>query len=380
MKEAFSKKPAKHEREQLILFSLVELYLKTGKPIGSHTLKESSFGPLSAATIRNYFAKLETRGYLKQQHSSGGRIPTALAFQTYAKAHLQRPLLPEKEKKWIEEQMSKEMREVALYLQSCAEQLSNLTRCAVFLSAPRFDKDFLTDIKLLALDQKRLLCVLITDFGVIHTETLYVEEKMSTFAIKRLESYFYWKLTGLDRPHLSHEEEQTAERLYKEILLRHIIQYTHFSKEDLFQAGFSTLLHYPDFNDVTALASGLSLFENKTHLHHLISLCLEKGGLCCWVGDQLEEFIPQGSGCSLITIPYHIHHTPCGIIGILGPYRLPYRECFGILHHAAQTISETLTRVMYKFKITFRHPTTETKLLPAMHANALYLEDKTEPL
>ena len=77
------KKPAKDERERLVLLGLVELYLETGKPVGSSTLREHGFQNLSSATIRNYFAKLEKGGFLKQQHSSGGRIPTEGAYKLY---------------------------------------------------------------------------------------------------------------------------------------------------------------------------------------------------------------------------------------------------------------------------------------------------------
>lgn len=54
----------KQEKENHILLGLVELYIKTGKPIGSNTLKESGFDHLSSATIRNYFFKLEEQGFL----------------------------------------------------------------------------------------------------------------------------------------------------------------------------------------------------------------------------------------------------------------------------------------------------------------------------
>ena len=43
MKPLTPKKPAKSQRERLILFGLIDLYLKTGKPIGSHTLREQGF-------------------------------------------------------------------------------------------------------------------------------------------------------------------------------------------------------------------------------------------------------------------------------------------------------------------------------------------------
>jgi heat-inducible transcriptional repressor len=375
------KKPAKNQREKLILFALVELYLKTGKPIGSNTLKDNWFENLSSATIRNYFSKLEEEGYLKQQHSSGGRIPTSLAYKAYAEFHLDQPILGETEKKWVKQHLVKETREIASYLQQAAESISERAKCAVFLSAPRFDQDFLLDIKLVCIDHNRILCVLITDFGIIHTETIHTEKKLSSFAIKRLESYFNWKLTGLDRPKLDREEEILADKLYKEVMLRHIVSYTNFSAEDLFQAGFSKLLSYPDFNDAAALASGLSLFENKTELRNLLNACIKKGGATCWIGESLEQFSPEASACSVIVVPYRIHQTLCGAFGILGPNRIPYRELFGLLQSASEAISDSLTRSMYKFKITFRQPKSADLDFKSGHAYSqthhLLLEDKT---
>src|SRR4051812_45989677 len=91
---------AKNEREFRVLLGLVHYYLKTGKPVGSHALKEAGFGDLSSATIRNYFSQLEKEGYLIQQHSSGGRIPTDYAYRTYAQEYINYTAVePEKEKK-----------------------------------------------------------------------------------------------------------------------------------------------------------------------------------------------------------------------------------------------------------------------------------------
>lgn len=189
MKSLSPKKPAKDQREKLILFGLVDLYLQSGKPIGSNTLRENGFDALSSATIRNYFAKLEEEGLVKQQHSSGGRIPTSLAYKAYAEEHLDKPLSSPDEKKTIERLLKKETREVGAYLLQTIEKISEITHCAAFLSAPRFDQDFILEIKLLYIDQSRLLCVLITDFGLVRTEVLYTDKKLSSFTLKRFEAY-----------------------------------------------------------------------------------------------------------------------------------------------------------------------------------------------
>ena len=82
------KKMNKEEREKRVLLALIEYYILNGKPVGSATLKEVDVGDLSAATIRNYFAHLEEEGYLVQQHTSGGRLPTDKAFRLYALEHM----------------------------------------------------------------------------------------------------------------------------------------------------------------------------------------------------------------------------------------------------------------------------------------------------
>lgn len=370
MKSITLNKPSKDQREKLILLGLVELYLEHGKPIGSNTLRENGFESLSSATIRNYFAKLEEEGYLKQQHSSGGRIPTHLAYKVYADACLSSPLIEEKDKQPLYAELSKESREIASYLQHAAEVISEATRCAVFLSAPRFDQDFVLDIKLMAIDQNRYLCILVTDFGMVHTELLYSDHKISSFSLKRIESYLHWKITSLDKPDLNEEEEMIASRFYNEVMLRHIVSYTNFTTEDVYKTGFSKFLSYPDFNDATALASGLSLFENPTQLRALLRECCAANHLCCWIGG--DEF----PACSILCAPYKIHQTTVGGIAILGPNRIAYKRLFGILQTATNYISETLTRSIYKYKIAFRKPNEQNPpFLDQTHC--LLLEDKT---
>ncbi|MES2344500.1 MAG: heat-inducible transcriptional repressor HrcA [Chlamydiota bacterium] len=371
MKTIALKKPTKDQRERLILLGLVELYLEHGKPIGSNTLKENGFEALSSATIRNYFSKLEEAGYLKQQHSSGGRIPTHLAYKVYAEEYLQSPLIQEKDRQQLHNLLIKEGREIATYLSGAAEVISETTKCAVFLSAPRFDHDFVLDIKIIGIDQNRCLCVLVTDFGLVHTEVLYTDKKLSSFNLKRIEAYFHFKLTSLDKPDLSEMEEAIATRFYNEVMLRHIVSYTNFTAEDIYKTGFSKLLSYPDFNDASALAAGLSLFESLPSLRTLLRECNNAGHLCCWIGDDLD--IPS---CSVIAAPYKINHSPVGAIAILGPNRINYKRLFGILQTAADCISVSLTRSIYKFKIAFRKPQDINHPFLDKASNLL-LEDKT---
>jgi heat-inducible transcriptional repressor len=359
-----SKRPGKKEREKRVLLGLMEHYLKTGKPVGSNALKEAEFADLSSATLRNYFAHLEEQGYLTQQHSSGGRIPTHKAFRFYANEYLDQESSLASEPPQLNELRHTETREIAGYLQRAAETLSLLCHHAVFLSAPRFDHDFIREVKLVPIDHSRCLCVLITDFGVIQTEVLYTEKKLSSFSTKRLESYFHWRLTGNDKPeNLDREEEQLAQALYNELMVRYIVTYSNFTNEEIHRTGFSNLLHYPEFHDPVILSQSLSLFENAHSMRLLLKECTKVNRLKLWIGDDLSVIAKQIPDCAVVAIPYYINQHPVGAVGILGPVRVPYKEFFGMMRVFSQIISTGLTRSVYKFKIQFRQPDAESTYL-----------------
>lgn len=70
-------------RQTQILKALIDEYLLTAEPVGSLALEKKYSLGVSPATIRNEMADLTEIGYLKQPHTSAGRIPTPLAMKFY---------------------------------------------------------------------------------------------------------------------------------------------------------------------------------------------------------------------------------------------------------------------------------------------------------
>ncbi len=379
------KRPDKKSRQHQVLLALIDLYIKTGKAIGSNTLREAEFKTISSATIRNYFMNLEAEGYLMQEHSSAGRIPTSTAYQLYANEFYDTSTVPDSEKLAFEYLRHGGNREITGFLQQAAEFLSKRTKLAVFLSAPRFDHDFIIDLKLVAIDQNRCLCILITDFGLIKTEVLHTEKKLNSFALKRIESYFHWRLTRQDKPsNIDEEELNLAQKFYNEVIIRYIVGYSNFSDEDLYWTGFSELLQYHEFNDAIALAGGLALFENTNSLRHLLRECSSADTVKYLIGEQLESYSKEGKHCTVITTPYHINQRSVGAIGILGPKRIPYKQLFATLRLFSTYISEALTKDIFKYKISYREAEHGSLYLEKEEKNIIQqsdpmlLEDKSQ--
>lgn len=358
-----AKKLPKNDREQAVLLGLVELYLKTGKPIGSSTLQEHGFESLSSATIRNYFSKMEEAGYLKQQHTSGGRIPTEKAFRLYADTYKDQGHVEEGQEDLLAEIMGKESREVATLINQAADLLSEMTKCAVFVSTPRFDQDFVQDIRLIELDASKLLAVVITDFGLIRTESIYLDRPVSASFLRSAEEYFLWRMNNGEKPLFRDEgESKTAQRIYNEVMVRHVVGYANFSHEEILRTGLSKLLAYPEFNDAAALASSLALLEDESQMRGLLKECCKKNELIYWIGDDLCPSVPPESECAVLAIPYRINQTTAGAIALLGPMRIPYRNLIGISRLFSEYLSRSLTERIYKYKITFRQPKNAAEL------------------
>lgn len=71
------------DRQIQILKAIIEEYIETAEPVGSQTLdKKHSLG-ISPATIRNEMVKLTESNFLKQPHTSAGRVPTPMALKFY---------------------------------------------------------------------------------------------------------------------------------------------------------------------------------------------------------------------------------------------------------------------------------------------------------
>jgi heat-inducible transcriptional repressor len=90
-------------RQTQILKALIDEYISTAEPVGSENLDKRYNLGVSPATIRNEMAELTKAGFLKQPHTSAGRVPTPSAMKFYIDQ-----LMEEKEMSLTDEVKDKE--------------------------------------------------------------------------------------------------------------------------------------------------------------------------------------------------------------------------------------------------------------------------------
>lgn len=96
------------ERQKNLLRAIIEKYIETAEPVGSETIEKEFTLGVSPATIRNEMVRLTSLGYLKQPHTSAGRIPTSMGMKFYVDQLMEEKTLSLKDEVAIKEELTDE--------------------------------------------------------------------------------------------------------------------------------------------------------------------------------------------------------------------------------------------------------------------------------
>lgn len=93
------------DRQIKLLKVIIEEYIETAEPVGSEMLDKKYNLGVSPATIRNEMVRLTTNGFLKQPHTSAGRVPTPMALKFYIQHLMQQKEMPVSEEVKVKEKI-----------------------------------------------------------------------------------------------------------------------------------------------------------------------------------------------------------------------------------------------------------------------------------
>ena len=108
------------QRQEKILKEIVKEYVKSAKPVSSSLLKKKGALDISSATVRNEMKELEREGYLKQPHTSAGRIPTNKAYRLFVDK-----LEESEDSSFKRETVEKEIKDIFKLMESVTKSLAS---------------------------------------------------------------------------------------------------------------------------------------------------------------------------------------------------------------------------------------------------------------
>lgn len=82
------------DRQKALLKAIIEEYIELAEPVGSEVIEKKYDLGVSPATIRIEMGKLTEAGFLRQPHTSAGRVPTSMGFRLYVAELMKERQLP----------------------------------------------------------------------------------------------------------------------------------------------------------------------------------------------------------------------------------------------------------------------------------------------
>ena len=331
-------------RQQRILATIVETYIRTGEPVGSKVLSQMLDFTASPATVRSDMAWLFDMGYLEQPHTSAGRVPSHLGYREYIDSLMTCRPLSEDEKNEINSLFNVRDPDPDKLLEDAADALSDYTGCATVTSAITPKTVRVKRVELIAAGSGTVVILIIATNGVIRNKVVRIDFKVTAELMDFFSKFANSRFAGRSI------ETITADYIgsvtvtlgeYSRIFTPLLIGIYELCKEindgQYYVSGGNKLL---DYSELSQLARDLlSLLDRRDQLQQLFN---PGGGHDFKILIGKENSSMELSGSSVVVSHYEIGGQQAGTVGLIGPVRLDYAKIIPHLDYFAKTLGELL--------------------------------------
>ena len=341
--------PELNERARHILKVLVESYIQDGQPVGSRNLARSSGLDLSAATIRNVMADLEDMGYIRAPHTSAGRIPTSQGYRLFVDALVNIKPLEQHAIHILQGQLIAE-RDPGALIQSASNLLSGITQLTGVVSLPRRNPSSIRQIEFLSLSSRQVLAILVMNRNEVQNRIIQLDTDVSSSELQQAANFLNERLIGKDlqQARAALLEEMRQHREDMNVMMLSAIELGEKTVADLGDkpeegcviAGETNLMGYDDLSDITKLRELFAAFTRKRDILGLLDKCLQADGVKIFIGRESGQAVFDE--CSLVTAPYEVDGEQLGVLGVIGPKRMPYERVIPVVDITAKLLSLAL--------------------------------------
>ena len=343
--------PELSDRERRVLEAVIQSYVETAEPAGSRTISRRFGLGVSPATIRNTMSDLEEKGYLYHPHTSAGRVPTDVAYRLYVDSLMRVAPMASPDREKLAEQLSATGGStIEAILRRAAQSLSVLTQELGMAVGPRLDQIVLQRLELVRLSSERLVLVLSLQGGAVRQIFVEVGERIADNALAEVSVVLNERLAGLTLREIraslaarlrdANPGSTTRELLNIFVQERESIFDDPLRRDESLVLGqTSVLAEQPEFASSDQMRRLLALTESNEHLTELLRRRHINPGLSITIGNEHGD--PRFENFTIVTSEYRAGSLS-GVIGVIGPTRMPYEKVIAVVTHASRLVSDLL--------------------------------------
>ncbi len=337
------------ERQRKILGITVREYIETAHPVGSETIRQRHGLHVSPATIRNEFMALADLGYLMQPHTSAGRVPTAAGYRYFVEQLMEESELPLAEQLRIRHQFHQIARDLDEWMKLAAAVLAHVSHSASVIAAPQAKRARFRRVELISISELTGLMILVLQDNSVHQQMMVfaravAQEELSAMAT-RLNAAFceaaaddtWEKVEARLGPETDPLEREITQRLIQ------LIKEHEKGEREIYRDGLMHILRQPEFDEIARARQVVQILEEDRALEALFGEAELTNGVQVIIGSEgkHEEF----RDCSMVLSGYGLPGEAKGVLGVLGPMRMPYAVTIPVVRYVARMMSDLLYRL-----------------------------------
>jgi heat-inducible transcriptional repressor len=335
------------ERQRAILRMIVEQYVATARPVASEGLAAHYGLTVSSATIRNTMADLERLGYIAQPHTSAGRVPTDKGYR-YFVGHLMGPAtLTLDEQRTIEHQFHQVQMNMDEWMHLAAAVLARMVRNAAVVTSPQSTAARLKHFELLGLTETSAMVVLVTHDGRISQQLLPLEEswdqeRLSSLAAHLIRLWHDMTATQISRVPLPDDMPALAGRVAP-LVVGLLARLEEPGGTGIYREGLAHILEQPEFRETERMRQMFDLLEGGGVLLSIIPTVRASEGVQVIIGDEHQS--DQMRNCSVVVARYGLSDNVSGMLGVIGPTRMPYGRAVSSVRYLSDLLGSMLYQI-----------------------------------
>ncbi len=325
------------ERKEAILQAVVEEYMATARPVGSGLVTEQAELKVSSATVRKELGALEDEGFLRQPHTSAGRVPTDKGYRYFIDALMGPSNLDSAKHQRISEFFAHSHGELERILRDTSLLLAGVTDYAAVVVAPNPDVAKVRAVQLVSLEPRVVLLVVVLSNGGIERRTFELDADMSDDQVHRAQQVLAPAMTEGTESDIAPSGDAAVDRLVLDAIAS--LDATDWVDGRVHVGGRSSVAGV--FDEAETIAHVLQLFERQLLVVTLLKDVLDRG---LRVAIGAETGVQNLNECSLVVAPYQVEGADAGSIGVLGPTHMNYPQALAAVAVISKQLGEHLTR------------------------------------
>ena len=325
-------------RSDTILKYIVEYFIKTAQPVGSHTLIEVYHLNYSSATIRNEMYALEKLGLIEKTHSSSGRVPSANGYKYYCDK-LRDKQVDEELKQSLQLVLDQRVKSVEEIIKRSCEILSHMTNLVSVVMGPDEEKEKLASVQLVKISDNTITAIFVTDKGYVENKTFILEGDVSSDELVKCMDILNQRLKGTPVNQLINKMEALKPVLSDYVISHDVVYqalmetFLRFASDRLSLYGREELFNNPEFKqDADKLERVFKLLGDSSIFKTVET---KDGGITLNIGD-----VEGNPDVSMVTAKIKVGEEGEQTLTLLGPTRMDYAKVLSALEYITNELNK----------------------------------------